>query len=74
MRARASACCSLDRVTRGDGGATGGGTDRELAPAGADLEDPAALTHAGGVEHPVDLALLRVWRGRPTSARRLRAR
>ena len=33
-----------------------GGADRELAPAGADLEDPGALADAGLVEQPLDLA------------------
>ena len=43
-----------------DGGAAAGGADRELAPAGADLEHAAAVGDAGLVEQPLDLAALRL--------------
>ena len=43
---------------RGDGGPPTGGADRQLAPAGADLEHPAAVPDVGGVEEGVDLAEL----------------
>ena len=43
-----------------DVGAAAGGADRELAPAGADLEHPGALADAGLVEQPLDLARLRL--------------
>ena len=36
------------------------GPDGQLAPAGADLEHPAAGPHPGPVEQPVDLAALRL--------------
>ena len=58
MRSSASACCSLDSVTECTVGAAAGGADRELAPAGADLEHPGARADAGLVEQPVDLAAL----------------
>ena len=51
----------LDRQRdRVDGRAAAGGADRELAPAGADLEHPGALGDAGLVEQPLDLAALRL--------------
>ncbi len=45
----------------GDGehpGAAGGGADGQLAPSGADLQEPGALGDPGGVQQPVDLAVL----------------
>ena len=42
------------------GRAAAGGPDRELAPAGADLEDPGAVGDAGLVEQALDLAALRL--------------
>ena len=61
-----------DRV---DVGAAAGGADRELAPAGADLEHPGALADAGDVEQPLDLAHLRLRQvGRVGRGRQLRAR
>ena len=51
----------LDRQRdRVDARATPGGTDGELAPAGADLQDPGAGGDAGLVEEAFDLAALRV--------------
>jgi hypothetical protein len=43
---------------RAHGGAAGCGLDRQFAPAGADLQYPAARPHPGRVEQPVDLAPL----------------
>ena len=56
--ASASAFCSVDRVIERDRRAAAGGADAQLAPAGADLEHPAARADAGLVEQALDLAAL----------------
>ena len=55
IRSRASACCSVDSVIDRTVAPRRGGADRELAPAGADLEHPGAGADAGDVEQPLDL-------------------
>ena len=50
----------LDRQGhRADVRSAGGRADAQLAPPGADLENPAALADSGDVEQPIDLAPLR---------------